>query len=278
MEIIRSLAEMQAWRRRVSTPVTFVPTMGALHAGHVELLRQAKTRLPDSALVLSIFVNPLQFGPTEDLARYPKPFEKDAEIARTEKVDVLFAPSPSEMYPAGFSTSVEESELSRPLCGKFRPGHFKGVTTVVLKLFNLVRPTAAFFGLKDAQQFFVIKKMVKDLSLDIELIGVPTVREPDGLALSSRNAYLSPEERAKAPLLHAALNQVSTDKETIDQAKARLESNGFTVQYIELLPLPEEKVSILAIAAYLGKTRLIDNLISETAPPSTPGTNSYSSG
>jgi pantoate--beta-alanine ligase len=230
---------------------------------------------------LSIFVNPTQFGPNEDLSRYPRTFEKDLAIAKREGVDLIFAPLPSEVYPESFSTYVEETSLSQPLCGKFRPGHFRGVTTVVLKLFNLIRPQLALFGLKDAQQFFVLDRMVRDLNLDVLVEGIPTVRESDGLAMSSRNVYLSPTERENAPFLFQTLtscrNQLLQAKKReeiatiIEKSRIALCEAGFEMQYLEYRQLPHfvpmencsdfNQPGIVAAAGYLGKTRLIDNIM-----------------
>lgn len=291
-KVITTVAELKAWRKTVVGRVGFVPTMGALHEGHATLLRESRKQSEIS--VLSIFVNPTQFSPSEDLAKYPRTLERDLEVAAREGVDIVFAPTPIEIYPPGFSTYVEETAVSLPLCGAFRSGHFRGVTTVVLKLFHLVRPEVAFFGLKDAQQFFVLSKMVKDLELDIRVQGIPTVRETDGLALSSRNVYLSSEERKKAPRLYQVLQalkdaisqiQVSSQSTTqasqkiqkeLTQAKRVLEDSGFRVQYLDYLVLPDfqlllsqnlspsqlgDQPALIALAAYLGNTRLIDNIL-----------------
>ncbi len=284
-KVITSIQEIQKWRtskESKSTQVGFVPTMGALHEGHATLLREARKQCQE--VVLSIFVNPTQFGPHEDFSKYPRTFERDLEIATQEGVDVVFAPTASELYPQGYTTYVDENQLSQPLCGRFRPGHFRGVTTIVLKLFHLVQPNFAYFGLKDAQQFFVLSKMVRDLNLDLEMVGVPTVREADGLALSSRNVYLSPEERKIAPALYRHLIQVQnqlreapeTHRQILQNASQSLTTLGFQIQYFECLTLPEfnpvqstlhlKSSFLLAIAAYLGKTRLIDNLISNSHP------------
>jgi len=281
-QVITSVPAILAWRRAIQGSVGFVPTMGALHEGHATLLRNLRPRCDVS--VLSIFVNPTQFGPKEDLSKYPRTFEEDLKIAAREGVDVVFAPSPSEIYPPGYSTFVEETQLQQPLCGKFRPGHFRGVTTIVLKLFNLIRPQLALFGLKDAQQFFVLEKMVKDLNLDLTIEGVPTVREPDGLALSSRNAYLSHEDRKRAPMLYQSLQMAKDSllkmgtmegstppiREVLETSIRFLETREFRVQYLDCLSLPgletESQVRpdqsyLIAVAAYLGNTRLIDNII-----------------
>lgn len=301
MKIIRSLSELRAWRNALNpnAKIGFIPTMGALHAGHVSLMRLARERC--AVRVVSIFVNPLQFGPKEDFAQYPRPFEKDAALCEEEKIDVLFAPEASEFYASDFSTFVEETQASSPLCGALRPGHFRGVTTVVLKFFNLVQPHFAYFGQKDAQQCAVIERMVRDLNLNLEVIRGETLRESDGLALSSRNAYLSTEERASARRIYESLTLVKAeilrerenleDRENqvvlksdslntegnlrwtpgISSATARARDHlgpEFRVQYFEVLDAetlqPIQSVAskkiLVAIAAYLGKTRLIDNL------------------
>lgn len=284
MKLLRTEAECRSWRDSLpeKSKLCFVPTMGALHAGHAALLRRARAR--GDATALSIFVNPLQFGPNEDFARYPKAFEKDLEIARAERVDAVFAPSVETLYPTGFSTTVEESALSLPFCGPFRPGHFRGVCTVVLKLFHLIEPQESLFGLKDAQQFLVLRKMARDLSLPTEVLGVPTVREADGLAMSSRNAYLSPVERSKAPLLNGSLLRLKMAWEKTKSAEEMgrslkrerevLEDAGFQIEYLEgrtfpMLgaPLQARDPVIFAVAARLGSTRLIDNEITELADP-----------
>ena len=287
MIILDSPEKMRAWRRShpVNSQVGLVPTMGALHEGHASLLRRMRERC--NARVLSIFVNPAQFGPSEDLARYPRPIERDLEIAAQEGVDGVFLPTPDQMYPEGYSTYLDENRISVPLCGHFRPGHFRGVATIVLKLFHLVQPHLAFFGLKDAQQFLLLRKIVQDLNLDLEIEGIPTVRESDGLALSSRNLALSPQEREKAPLLYQVLQETQSalERNFRQNSKApgavlltgrnRLEAEGFRGQYLDCLQLPEltpltptlkaENQYLLAVAATLGKTRLIDNVFFELA-------------
>lgn len=277
MKKFSTIAEFTSWRKQISGTVGFVPTMGALHAGHKELLRQM--RKDCDQLVLSVFVNPTQFCAAEDFLKYPKTLENDLAIAQIEKVDCVFLPSNEEIYPTSYSTYVEELNLSQPLCGTFRPGHFKGVTTIVLKLFNIIKPTKALFGLKDAQQFFVIQKMVKDLNLDIQVDAIPTVREPDGLALSSRNIYLSNLERERAPFLYKILKEQERTllngeriTETLRHGIQKLTDASFQVQYFELLKLPlleklesltlpTDQPSMLATAVFLGKTRLIDNVL-----------------
>lgn len=279
MKTISTVKEMLKWRSLTKSRVGFVPTMGALHRGHAELLNQARRNC--DSLVLSIFVNPMQFGPKEDLSKYPRTLDLDLVLAQNAGVDVVFFPHPSEIYLEGFSTHVEETILSQPLCGKFRPGHFQGVTTVVLKLFNIVQPHVAYFGLKDAQQFFVIKKMAQDLNLNISIEGVATVRESDGLAMSSRNVYLSPGDRKKAPEIFQSLSRAKLALTSgaailsiLESEKVFLSKIGFDIQYYDLLTLPNlspvtsTSLSsgtsyILAIAAILGTTRLIDNVIIE---------------
>jgi pantoate--beta-alanine ligase len=281
--ILRTPETLRQWRRalRPVERVGFVPTMGALHEGHATLLREMRQGCDQA--VLSIFVNPAQFGPNEDLAKYPRTFEADLAIARDFGVDVVYAPEPAAVYPAGYSTYVEEGIFSQGLCGATRPGHFRGVTTVVLKLLNTVEPHASWFGLKDAQQFFVLNKMARDLDLGTRLIGVPTVREESGLALSSRNRYLSDEERATAPSLYrvlkaaearllggAAFGAEGQSGGVHADALAELARAGFRPQYLELRRVsdwaPVERAeagqtTLLAAAAFLGATRLIDNVL-----------------
>jgi len=303
--LLTTTAEVKEWRRSLESTanqlgaecpkIGFVPTMGALHRGHAALLRKARAQCQIS--VLSIFVNPTQFSPHEDLDCYPRSLENDLQIAAAEGVDLVFAPTPEQLYPAGYSTFIEETHLSLPFCGPFRPGHFRGVTTIVLKLFNLIRPHLALFGLKDAQQFFVLKQMVQDLNLDVKIAGMETVREPDGLALSSRNIYLSPEDRERAPLLYKVLQQVKATlklpllglqtypqavTQTLDAARNTLTQNGFNVQYLDCLRLRHFdciaantnalESQIIAVAAFLGKTRLtrlIDNILTRDLGPNT---------
>lgn len=252
-----------------------VPTMGALHEGHLSLIRAAKARC--EAVVVSIFVNPTQFGPKEDLARYPRPFERDRGLLEKEGVDILFAPSAEEMYPGGEVTWVTVEGLSDKLDGRSRPGHFRGVTTVVAKLFNITEPDVAFFGQKDAAQAAVIRRMVRDLNFPIEIAVCPIVREPDGLALSSRNAYLSPDERRRALVLRRSLTRVEADFLSGQTLSARLiaaakeefaKEPQMRLDYFETVDPdtldPVEKVSgptLVAVAAYVGSTRLIDNTI-----------------
>jgi pantoate--beta-alanine ligase len=278
MEIIESISEMKnlvkEWKRQ-GLSIGFVPTMGYLHEGHLALVRRVK-ELSDR-VVVSIFVNPIQFAPGEDYQRYPRDLERDKALLEKEGVDVLFSPKAQEMYPPEFQTYVEVKELSSGLCGKYRPGHFVGVATVVLKLFNIVQPDIAVFGEKDYQQLKVIQRMVQDLNLDVKIIPHPTVREEDGLAMSSRNTYLSPGERKSAIALYKALNLA---EELINQGERRvaalkeklkefIESYPYTkVQYIEFVH-PEtlkevervDEPTLLALAVFVGKARLIDNKI-----------------
>jgi pantoate--beta-alanine ligase len=272
--VIRAPAEMTAWSaaaRARGERIAFVPTMGALHEGHVTLLRQAR-RL-GGRLALSIFVNPTQFGPNEDLARYPRDLPGDLARAAAAGTDVAFVPEARDVYPAGFQTTVEVGELARGLCGPFRPGHFAGVATVVCKLFNVVRPDVAVFGEKDYQQLAIVRRMVADLDMGIEIVGVPTVREAAGLAMSSRNAYLSPAERARALSLSRALF-AARDAVTggardgaaiVTRARGLLDVDR--LDYLELVdadslqPITEiARPAVLAVAAFIGRTRLIDNV------------------
>jgi len=245
--VVRSLAELDVPRRGV---VGLVPTMGALHAGHEALF--AAARAESDVLVASLFVNATQFGDTQDLSSYPRDFEHDAAIAKAAGVDLLFAPDPAEMYPPGFATWVEPEGAALGLEGAARPGHFRGVATVCLKLFNLVRPQLAWFGRKDAQQVAVLKQMVRDLNLDVEIRVVDTVRSDDGLALSSRNGRLSPAQREQALAIPAALS--TRDR---DQALAVLRAAGIEPDYVEIADLDGPT---LALAARVGDVRLIDNV------------------
>lgn len=247
-KVLRTPQELQAWRRGVSGPVGFVPTMGALHAGHEELLK--RSRAENDISVLSIFVNPTQFNDPKDFEKYPITWEQDFEKARRQGVDVVFAPVKNDLYPDGYRYRVQENEFSRVLCGAHRPGHFDGVLTIVMKLFLLVKPERAYFGEKDYQQLQLIKDMAQSFFLDLRIVPVPTVREADGLAMSSRNVRLSPEERRKAPLIYQALTQ----SKTAEDARERLSQVGFRVDYIE------DHGSRRYAAAFLGETRLIDNV------------------
>lgn len=216
------MRERVAEARSGGTSVGFVPTMGALHAGHQALLRRAREEC--GLVVARIFVNPLQFGPREDYARYPRDPERDAVLAAAAGVDVLFTPDAAAMYPEGFATFVDVEGLTAGLCGAFRPGHFRGVATVVTKLLNIVRPDRAYFGQKDAQQLVIVRRLTADLDLGVEIVGVPTVREPDGLAMSSRNAYLSGDERRAAAVLHSALRAAEKAARRGERSGERLQN------------------------------------------------------
>ncbi len=281
MKIIESISEMQsisAQFRRDGKAIGFVPTMGYLHEGHLSLMRIAQEKC--DVLVVSIFVNPTQFGAGEDFENYPQNIERDAKLCEAEGVDIIFAPDGAEMYPEKFSTSVKvKGNMTNVLCGYYRPGHFSGVTVVVAKLFNIVQPDIAVFGRKDGQQLAIIRKMVRDLNYPIEIIGGPTIREDDGLAMSSRNEYLTSEERIVAPTIYKSLllaekmiqSEIFDPKMIIDRMRRTIEeAKSFRIQYIEIVDAktlePVEKIDrtvMVAVAAFLGKTRLIDNIIVE---------------
>lgn len=280
MRSAKAMARLAAaWTR----PVALVPTMGALHAGHLALIAQARRVVGNQGLVVvSIFVNPLQFGPAEDLSRYPRPLRRDLALCRECGVDLVFYPGAAEMYAPGQSITVSETLLSAGLCGGSRPGHFSGVCTVVAKLFNLVRPTAAVFGRKDYQQLAIIRRMVRDLNFPVRIVPVETVREPDGLALSSRNMYLQPEERAQAPVLRRALLLAAEKVKAGERDAGRLRgaiakeiagSSLARVDYAEIVDEETlqsirriEKPALIALAVFFGRTRLIDNVV--VRPPS----------
>jgi pantoate--beta-alanine ligase len=253
MRIVRTVADV----RGALPPgrVGLVATMGAFHEGHLSLFRTARDEC--DVVVVSLFVNPTQFGAGEDLDRYPRDEERDARLAEEAGVDLLFAPSAEEMYPSGFGTWVDVDEAGAE--GAARPGHFRGVATVCLKLFNIVRPQVAYFGQKDAQQAALLRQLVRDLNLDLELRILPTVRDADGLALSSRNAYLSAEERIRALALPRALEAARSAADPVAAARAAL--NGLDPEYVELLDL--DGATVLAAAARVGSTRLIDNVLLE---------------
>lgn len=278
MEIIRRVSEMQGISdrlRRDGKKVGVVPTMGYLHEGHLSLVRKAK-ELCDS-VVVSIFVNPIQFGPGEDFERYPRDEERDRKVLDEVGVDFLFIPETREVYPPGYQTYVEVAEVSQGLCGDFRPGHFRGVATVVIKLFNMVKPHVAVFGEKDYQQLLVIKRMVEDLNLDIEIIPGRLVREGDGIAMSSRNAYLSPENREKALMLSRSLTKGRVAFESGERRASALSktvreslesAEGISIQYVEVRDAETlgriervQKPAVIAVAATIGTIRLIDNII-----------------
>jgi pantoate--beta-alanine ligase len=266
--------------RQTGQRLGFVPTMGALHEGHLSLVRAA--RVSSHLVAASIFVNPTQFGPNEDLAKYPRSFERDCEMLEREGVDFVFAPSVEEMYPAGAVTWVTVEELSGKLDGRSRPGHFRGVTTVVAKLFHIVEPDTAFFGQKDAAQVAIIRRLVRDLNFPVEIVVCPIVREPDGLAMSSRNAYLDPEQRKQALLLHRSLMRVQQIAEAGERDVAKLSAAGretfakehsVRLDYFEVVSPdtldPANNLSrgaLVAVAAYVGTTRLIDNVLLEPIP------------
>ncbi len=278
MEIVRTVGEMKERARALRASggvIALVPTMGYLHEGHLTLVRTAR-ELADS-VVVSIFVNPTQFGPSEDLATYPRDLERDVALLEDAGADIVFAPEAPDVYPQGFATVVHVQRLGEKLCGAFRPGHFDGVCTVVAKLFEVVRPDLSVFGQKDGQQAAIIERMVEDLGMDVQVIRGPTVREPDGLALSSRNGYLSDEERAEAPVLHAALEHArslydsgETDAaKVLEEVRAMIEAKPHAeVQYVSAVDwkslddVAELRAgTMLALAAFFGKTRLIDNLV-----------------
>ena len=271
MNVYRTIAEMRAAIRAAARPLGFVPTMGALHEGHLSLVRAARERC--DTVVTSIFVNPLQFGPHEDFNQYPRSEETDLAAAEEVKVDIVFLPTVDEMYPSDRSTTVSVGEITTRYEGAIRPGHFDGVATVVAKLFGIVQPDVAFFGQKDAQQLAVINRMVADLSMSVEVVGCPTIREPDGLALSSRNVYLSADERRRAASLWQALEAGATTLQGDDSAAAEramheiLQSNVDSIDYAAVVdpdsfgpPRPSGPY-LLIVAARLGETRLIDNLL-----------------
>lgn len=279
MQILRSLDELRAWRASLppSASVGFVPTMGALHAGHMRLVEEC--RAASDVVAVSIFVNPLQFGPSEDLARYPRPFEKDAALCEAAGVDAIFAPEAAEFYGEDHSTFVDVKGLGEYLCGAARPGHFRGVCTVVLKLFNLVKPHRAWFGKKDIQQALILKRMAEDLGLGVEMILSETVREPSGLALSSRNAYLSEDERERASAIHRGLTAAreafaggerdaealkTVTRKTIEASRPTRIDYVEVVSQARLAPVPTVGAPVvLAVAVYYGATRLIDNVLLE---------------
>ncbi len=281
MKVVETIGEMKRvrleLRLKLAEPVGFVPTMGYLHEGHLALVRRARAENP--TVVVSIFVNPPQFGPQEDLDKYPRDPKRDLALLEKEQVDIVFMPSVDEMYPPQFSSWVEVGKVTKRLEGASRPGHFRGVTTVVGKLFNIVQPTTAYFGQKDAQQAIVVKKMVTDLNVNLEIVTVPTVREPDGLAMSSRNTYLNPEERKAAVVLYQALSlaqQLYSHGEK-DAKRLRQEMIALiqkeplaTIDYISVAhteTLDELGIvnppALVSLAVRIGNTRLIDNIVLE---------------
>jgi pantoate--beta-alanine ligase len=278
LELIRTIARMREYSaeaRRQSRILGCVPTMGALHAGHVALIERARSEC--DTVVTTIFVNPIQFDRPDDYQRYARTFEADLGYCEARKVDAVFAPSAEEMYPEPPATFIEVPDLARHLCGEFRPGHFRGVATVVAKLFNIVQPDIAYFGEKDAQQLAIIERMVLDLNFQVRIVAVPTVREPDGLALSSRNRRLTPEERRIAPLLYQALTKArdmiaagERDSQSVKRAATEIlgAEPAIRLEYLEIVdPQSMQPVSRISgpvrvsAAIWLGSTRLIDNVL-----------------
>jgi pantoate--beta-alanine ligase len=274
MQVVRTIAEIRALRRKLSGTVGFVPTMGYLHEGHLALVRQA--RRENSAVVVSIYVNPAQFGPREDFGAYPRDLDRDLELLREERTDIVFVPLDDEVYPPGFSSWVDVKKVTERLEGASRLGHFRGVATIVAKLFNIIQPTRAYFGQKDAQQVVVIKRMVADLNMNLEVVVVSTIRETDGLAMSSRNTYLSPNERQAATILFKALElaqrlrkggekdaeEIRRQMDALIQKEplARVDyvsiAGAETLEELNLLDRP----AVASLAVRIGRTRLIDNM------------------
>jgi pantoate--beta-alanine ligase len=274
MQVVRPIFEVRALRQKLSGTVGFVPTMGYLHEGHLALVKQA--RIENSAVIVSIYVNPTQFGPREDFGAYPRDLNRDLELLKGGGVDIVFVPSNDEMYPPEFSSWVDVEKVTERLEGAARPGHFRGVATVVAKLFNIVQPSRAYFGQKDAQQVMVIKRMVADLNMGIEIVVVPTLRESDGLAMSSRNIYLSPKERQAAMILFKALTlarQLRQGREK-DAEEIRRQMTSLIqkeplaqIDYVSIADaetLEElssiDRPAVASLAVRIGKTRLIDNM------------------
>lgn len=275
MKTVTSLPELRAARAELKEPVGFVPTMGYLHAGHISLVELAKKNC--ASVVISIFVNPAQFGPNEDLSKYPRDIPADLARLEAAGVDLVWLPTPAVVYPPGYQTWVEVQEVSQPLEGSMRPGHFRGVATVVAKLFNAVQPHKTYFGQKDAQQVAVLKQMTLDLNFPIDIVVGSTLREADGLAMSSRNSYLSDEERKAAPVLYKALSAAKSAYEKGERDANKL--RGLMQSIIEAEPLARMQYvscadrrtlqelqeikdgALLSMAVYLGKTRLIDNVL-----------------
>jgi pantoate--beta-alanine ligase len=274
MQVLKTIPEIRALRQKLSGTVGFVPTMGYLHEGHLVLVKQA--RRENSAVIVSIYVNPTQFGPREDFGAYPRNLDQDLELLRKERTDIVFVPLDGEIYPPKFSSWVDVEKVTERLEGASRPGHFRGVATIVAKLLNIVQPTKAYFGQKDAQQVMVIKRMVADLNMNLEVVVVPTVRESDGLAMSSRNIYLSPKERQAATILFKALTLAQQlrkggekDAETIRRQMAALIrkeplahldyvsiADAETLEELNLL----DRAAVASLAVRIGKKRLIDNM------------------
>ncbi|CAI8162302.1 pantoate--beta-alanine ligase [Pseudidiomarina mangrovi] len=274
MQVLKSLEELRAWRKQLKGSLAFVPTMGNLHEGHLKLVDLGRQRA--DAVIVSIFVNPLQFGANEDLDSYPRTFAADCQALVERGAAAVFAPTVADMYPRGLAQQsyIEVPDISDILCGASRPGHFRGVATIVAKLFNMVQPDLAIFGEKDYQQLQVIRLMSKDLSLPVKVIGMPTERAADGLALSSRNGYLTATERQQAPLIYATLQTIAAQlkagsaiESAVAEATERLQQGGFRIDYLSVRRRNDmaeassnDNELVIVVAAYLGKTRLIDNL------------------
>ncbi|MFC1901221.1 pantoate--beta-alanine ligase [Chloroflexota bacterium] len=275
MKVIETIAEMKNLRQQIAGPLGFVPTMGYLHEGHISLVKQAREENP--TIAASIYVNPTQFGPGEDFESYPRNTERDLSMLEKENTDIVFMPTGEDMYPPKYDSWVDVGDITQRLEGASRPTHFRGVTTIVNKLFNIVQPTKAYFGQKDAQQLAVIKKMVKDLNMNLEVIACPTIREPDGLAMSSRNSYLKPDERKAAAVLYQSLKlaeqlykQGEKDAEKIRREMTELISKQplTNIDYVSIADnetleeLAEVKSPVLvSLAVKIGKPRLIDNIV-----------------
>jgi pantoate--beta-alanine ligase len=282
VDTVTSLEELREARARLPGPVGLVPTMGFLHEGHLSLVRRARQEC--ASVVASIFVNPTQFGPREDLGSYPRDIPRDLELLGSEEVDLVWSPPAAEMYPPGFQTWVTVEEVTRPLEGERRPGHFRGVTTIVAKLFTAVQPQKAYFGQKDAQQAAVIRQMTRDLNFPIQIVVCPIIREPDGLAMSSRNVYLNPAERQAATVLYRSLMAAREEFTAGERNAGKLRRALAEVinreplaalQYVSCAdPVTLEELegtvtrALLSMAVFVGKTRLIDNLILEEESPS----------
>ncbi len=274
MKVITTIEEMKEVRSQIAGSVGFVPTMGYLHEGHLELARRA--HIENLTVVVSIFVNPTQFGPKEDFASYPRDPQRDLAMLDKEGVSIVFMPSPEDMYPEGFNSWVEVKGITERLEGALRPGHFRGVATVCAKLFNIVQPDKAYFGQKDAQQLAVIRKMVSDLNMNLEVVGVPTVREPDGLAMSSRNIHLKPKERQAALVLWKALSlaqelwgksernakRLRREMTSLIESEPRARIDYVSVADADTLEELDEvdRPALVSLAVWMGKTRLIDNI------------------
>lgn len=275
MDVVRTIAELRTARAALAAPVGLVPTMGFLHAGHLALVHQA--RAENASVIVTIFVNPTQFGPNEDLAAYPRDLERDLSLLQAASADLVFVPDASEIYPADFQTFVTVEDVSQPLEGARRPGHFRGVATVVAKLFNLTQPDKAYFGQKDAQQVRVLQQMAGDLNFPLEIVVCPTVREADGLAMSSRNSYLTPEQRAAAPVLYRSLQAVEAAFRQGERNAEKLRQTAVDILHAEPLAQVEyvsvadartlvelDKITgpaLCSMAVRIGRARLIDNFV-----------------